>query len=93
VGDRHWITGQAYPPEKYEHFEQQKVIEDSVDARAVYACGVDGEQWSVMLEDPPEEVPSHLSVEITAPRAERYLGLVDKLEGILGRTALTIFVY
>jgi hypothetical protein len=64
-----------------------------VDARAGYVAGLDGERWSVMLSDQPEGVPSHLSLEITSPLDNRYAELVGNLEGLLGHSALTIFVY
>ncbi len=95
LGDRHWVSGQAYPPEAARHYAALEVMDFPVDARVVYSSAADsGGRWGVMLTDPPQGVPDHFKVDIPHGLAfdERYGHLVDAVEVQLGRTGLTMLV-
>lgn len=91
VGDRHWITGRAYPLGVREYYDEKTSIVGTVDAHAIYEDGP-AESWRVSLTDPPAGVTNCHSVEI-ASADRRYEDLTLAIENMLGRSALTIFVY
>jgi len=101
VGDRHWVTGQAYPPSAYEHYSTPKLLDFHADVHAVYGASVPGsdvaggESWGVRVADPAEEAQSKFTVGIPdrLPSDSRYQHLVEHIEHQLGRTSLKILVY
>lgn len=95
IGDRHYVSGQAYPVMDADRHDPPKAITFHADANVVYNSGADGTYWGVMPTEVPEGQPDYFVLPIQEGLSDeaRYGNLIQSLETQLGRTGLKVLLY